>query len=106
MQRTPILSVLTALAALAATAPPAHAGDADAAAVAVADGSVYVGGSVYATSDLRSSVIGRWNPRAGAFDWLERVEGAAGGADGITDVVPAGGYVYGVGYGNGALVVS
>ena len=72
----------------------------------MASGSVYIGGSTFSSGDLRSSVIGRFNPKAGAFDWLERVEGAAGAADGITDVVSAGGYVYGIGYGNGGLVVS
>jgi hypothetical protein len=100
------LAALAAMAASAAVPSAAHAGDADASAVAVASGSVYVGGSAFHTGDLRSSVVGRFNPAAGAFDWLERVEGAAGAADGITDVVTAGGYVYGIGYGNGGLVVS
>ncbi|MDA0165634.1 hypothetical protein OM076_35535 [Solirubrobacter ginsenosidimutans] len=101
-----ILAALAGIAALAGAPSVARAGDADASAVAVASGNVYVGGSTFATGDLRSSVIGRFNPAAGAFDWLERVEGAAGAADGITDVVSAGGYVYGIGYGNGGLVVS
>jgi hypothetical protein len=105
MKPNRILAALVGMAALAAAPSTAHAGDADASAVAVASGSVYVGGSAFG-SDLRSSVIGRFNPAAGAFDWLERVEGAAGAADGITDVVSSGGYVYGIGYGNGGLVVS
>jgi hypothetical protein len=106
MQPKPIVAALLGLAALTVLPPPARAGDADGSAVAVAAGSVYVGGSAFHSGDLRSSIIGRFNPAAGSFDWLERVEGAAGAADGITDVVAAGGYVYGIGYGNGGLVVS
>jgi hypothetical protein len=106
MKPNRIVAALAAMAASAAMPSAAHAGDADASAVAVASGSVYVGGSAFHNGDLRSSVVGRFNPAAGAFDWLERIEGAAGAADGITDVVSAGGYVYGIGYGNGGLVVS
>lgn len=101
-----LLAAGAALAALAATPSTARAGDADATAVAVAESGVYVGGSTFHTGDLRSSVVGRFNPTTGAFDWLERVEGAAGAADGITDLVAAGGFVYGIGYGGGGLVVS
>lgn len=97
---------VAALVACAATAPSAHAGDADATAVAVADGRVYVGGSTFHSGDLRSSVVGRWNPKTRGFDWLERVEGALGSADGVTDLVTAGGFLYSVGYGNGGLVVA
>lgn len=63
-------AVLAALIASVATAPPVHAGDADATAVAVASGRVYVGGSATFNGDLRSSVVGRWNPSSGGFDWL------------------------------------
>ncbi|RKQ86847.1 hypothetical protein C8N24_4862 [Solirubrobacter pauli] len=104
MKRCVLTAVLAATAAV--TAPPAQAQDADATAVALADGRVYVGGSAFHSGDLRSSVVGRWNPQTAGFDWLERVEGALGSADGVTDLVAAGGYLYSVGYGNGGLVVA
>lgn len=104
MKRCVLAAALAATAAV--SAPPAQAQDADATAVALADGRVYVGGSAFHSGDLRSSVVGRWNPQTQDFDWLERVEGALGSADGVTDLVAAGGYLYSVGYGNGGLVVA
>lgn len=106
MKPNRFLAAAAIVAALAATPSAAHAGDADATAVTLASGRVYVGGSTFHAGDLRSSVVGRFDPATGAFDWLERVEGAAGAADGITDLVATGGFLYGIGYGTGGLVVS
>jgi hypothetical protein len=96
------------LSTLAVAAPDARAADADASAVELAPGgaAVYVGGSSQLSGDIRSSVLGRWNVGAGAFDWLERVEAAPGAADAFSDIVQAGGYLYGVGYANGSLAIA
>jgi hypothetical protein len=103
---------LVAIAALAAPlahgAATARAADADASAVAVGPGGsgVFVGGSAQFANDLRSGVAGRWNAARSGFDWLERVDAAPGAADGFTAIVPAGAFVYGIGYANGSLAVA
>jgi hypothetical protein len=107
--RTAALVVSATLAgALAQGAPTARAADADASAVGVEPDSsgVLVGGSAQFADDPRSSVAGRWSEAKGGFDWLERVDAAPGAPDGFTAIVPAGGFVYGIGYANGSLAVA
>jgi hypothetical protein len=98
----------TLAAALGHGASTARAADADASAVGVRPGAatVFVGGSVEVADDPRSGVAGRWNPARRGFDWLERVNAAPGAADGFTAIVPAGAFVYGIGYANGRLAVA
>jgi hypothetical protein len=109
---------LSRMAALAVTAAagavlsqggaPARAADTDASAVGVGSdpSRVYVGGSATFPNDLRSGVAGRWNATRPGWDWLERVDAAPGAADAFTAMVPAGQFVYGIGYGNGSLAVA
>jgi hypothetical protein len=107
--RTVALVVSAALAgALGQGAPAARAADADASAIGVEPDSsgVLVGGSAQFPDDPRSGVAGRWSEAKGGFDWLERVDAAPGAPDGFTAIVPAGGFVYGIGYANGGLAVA
>jgi hypothetical protein len=96
------------LSAMAVAAPSARAADADASAVerVPQSAAAYVAGSSQFSNDPRSGVLGRWNLDTGAFDWLERVDAAPGMPDAFSDVVPAGGFVYGVGYANGRLGIA
>ena len=107
--RTAVLVASAALAgALGQGAPTARAADADASAIGVEPdvSGVFVGGSAQFADDPRSSVTGRWSEAHGRFDWLERVDAAPGAPDGFTAIVPAGAFVYGIGYANGSLAVA
>jgi hypothetical protein len=103
-----LAATATLAAALGQGAPTARAADAEANAIGVApDASdVFVGGSAEFANDPRSGVAGRWSTARAGFDWLERVDAAPGAADGFTSIVPAGAFVYGVGYANGSLAVA
>jgi hypothetical protein len=93
------------LSALLASAP-AYAADADLTAVAPAGAGAFAAGSASSSSDLRSGVIGRWNPGRGAFDWLWRLDAGPATLDTLSDVVPAGDAVFAIGSANGALTVA
>jgi hypothetical protein len=103
-----VAAAATFAAALGQGAPAARAADAEASAIGAGpDGSgAFVGGSAQFANDPRSSVAGRWSTARAGFDWLERVDAAPGAADGFTSIVPAGAFVYGIGYANGGVAVA
>jgi hypothetical protein len=103
-----LVATATLAVALAHGAPTARAADADAGAVGVepGDSGVFVGGSARFANDVRSGVAGRWSAARRGFDWLERVDAAPGASDGFTAIVPAGGFVYSIGYADGQLAVA
>jgi hypothetical protein len=103
-----LVASATLAGAVGQGAPTAHAADADVSAVGVEPdaSSVFVGGSAQFADDPRSSVAGRWSEAKGGFDWLERVDAAPGAPDGFSAIVPAGGFVYGIGHANGSLAVA
>jgi hypothetical protein len=103
-----LVSTATLAAALGQGGSTARAADVDATAIAVGPGAseLFVGGSAQFADDPRSGVAGRRSATGSGFDWLERVDAAPGAPDWFTAIVPAGGFVYGVGGANGQLAVA
>jgi hypothetical protein len=99
------LLLSTALATLLASAP-AFASDADVSAVAQGGTGAFIAGSASSPTDLRSGVAGEWDTAAGRFDWLWKLDAAPGTLDTLTDIVPAGPFVFAIGSANGALSVA
>ncbi|WP_028060762.1 hypothetical protein [Candidatus Solirubrobacter pratensis] len=99
------LLLSTALATLLACAP-AFASDADLSAVAQGGTGAFIAGSASSPTDLRSGVAGEWDTAAGRFDWLWKLDAAPGTLDTLTDIVPAGPFVFAIGSANGALSVA